>query len=336
MYATNDIKNSTTIICNIKWNHWLCYSDFHSWFSNEITTFLSYNEINRLSQAIQQQQQLQSFQQNKPQAWTARPPPAIYQKPNNGLAMTEAVSLPLGVPAFRPVPKTYSALSTQSPLAQNSFNKKVMQQRPMQIQVCRHGNWNFYLNKFEWMIWIENLASKCDVCKTCTSSDIRCAKYSETTDRTDFDTVFSASIPSSSTIGYKNFNRSNSSIRSEERLQYQHHLSIELCKAWGEILSDLTSVAHIIQLPLSISGYQSTINRRSVTVHPSSAVYEPIESAESGPDGTHCRGIGGGCQYQRWCHTKSYSSEAATASGRTTSSYVQTANWSDATFCHHH
>lgn len=51
--------------------------------------------------------------------------------------MTEAVSLPLGVPAFRPVPKTYSVLSTQPPItsAQSSFNKKVMQQRPMQIQV---------------------------------------------------------------------------------------------------------------------------------------------------------------------------------------------------------
>lgn len=56
--------------------------------------------------------------------------------------MTEAISLPLGVPAFRPVPKTYSVLSTQPPIttAQNSFNKKVMQQhqqqqRPMQIQV---------------------------------------------------------------------------------------------------------------------------------------------------------------------------------------------------------
>lgn len=51
--------------------------------------------------------------------------------------MTEAVSLPLGVPPFRPVPKTYSVLSTASPAtsAQSTFNKKVMQQRPMQIQV---------------------------------------------------------------------------------------------------------------------------------------------------------------------------------------------------------
>lgn len=52
--------------------------------------------------------------------------------------MTEAVSLPLGVPAFRPVPKTYSVLSTPAPItsAQSTFNRKVMQQqRPMQIQV---------------------------------------------------------------------------------------------------------------------------------------------------------------------------------------------------------
>lgn len=53
--------------------------------------------------------------------------------------MTEAVSLPLGVPPFKPVPKTYSTLSTRAPAmnAQSTFNKKAMQQRPMQIQVIR-------------------------------------------------------------------------------------------------------------------------------------------------------------------------------------------------------
>lgn len=67
----------------------------------------------------------------------------IYQK-KNGLGMTEAVSLPLGVPAFKPVPKTYSVLSTRAPITnpQNTFNKKVMQQRPMQIQV---GNLRLWL-----------------------------------------------------------------------------------------------------------------------------------------------------------------------------------------------
>lgn len=81
------------------------------------------------------QQPIPQIQQNKPQAWTARPPPVIYQKAN-APAMTEAISLPLGVPPFRPVPKTYSVLSTKPPTnAQNTFNKKVMQQRPMQIQV---------------------------------------------------------------------------------------------------------------------------------------------------------------------------------------------------------
>ncbi|XP_037041412.1 uncharacterized protein LOC119078071 isoform X1 [Bradysia coprophila] len=96
------------------------------------------NTIGVLPASKQPAIQQQPIQQNKPQAWTARPPPAIYQKPKNGLAMTEAVSLPLGVPAFRPVPKTYSVLSTQPPMtaAQSSFNRKVMQQRPMQIQLA--------------------------------------------------------------------------------------------------------------------------------------------------------------------------------------------------------
>ncbi len=99
---------------------------------------MKFHEVNEINCVLQVTQR--PIQQNKPQAWTARPPPVIYQKPN-GLAMTEAVSLPLGVPAFRPVPKTYSVLSTKPPTtnAQSSFNKKVMQQqqRPMQIQVCR-------------------------------------------------------------------------------------------------------------------------------------------------------------------------------------------------------
>lgn len=65
--------------------------------------------------------------------------------------MTEAVSLPLGVPAFRPVPKTYSVLSTPQPVtnAQTSFNKKVMQPRPMQIQVWRPAQTHFLCPIFE-------------------------------------------------------------------------------------------------------------------------------------------------------------------------------------------
>lgn len=52
--------------------------------------------------------------------------------------MTEAVSRPLGVPAFRPIPPSISEVGKRAtiqpnPEAQNTFNRKTMQQYPSNI-----------------------------------------------------------------------------------------------------------------------------------------------------------------------------------------------------------
>lgn len=64
--------------------------------------------------------------------------PGPVYKPN-APAMTEAISLPLGVPAFKPIPKVFTAngqqISSSPSSSQSTFNRKtIMYQQPTIIQ----------------------------------------------------------------------------------------------------------------------------------------------------------------------------------------------------------
>lgn len=88
-------------------------------------------------QLLQLQQQLQQSQNPAATAsssTTQQPHQQIYKK-SNAISMTEAVSLPLGVPAFRRIPAvddTNMAANSVDP--QSTFaNRKVMYQYPTQV-----------------------------------------------------------------------------------------------------------------------------------------------------------------------------------------------------------
>ena len=74
------------------------------------------------------------IQLNRPQALViATQPPAEKSVKRNRIAMTEAVSLPLGVPAFRRMPSTTTTTIANNVFetqTQSSFNRKVMYQQP--------------------------------------------------------------------------------------------------------------------------------------------------------------------------------------------------------------
>lgn len=99
---------------------------------------------------LQQLQQLQQQSQASPVSVGMRPQQQIYKK-SNAVAMTEAVSLPLGVPAFRRIPSLAEDRSSISnsidPQAQNTFNRKVMYQHPVLNQVRTLSCENSYRKK---------------------------------------------------------------------------------------------------------------------------------------------------------------------------------------------
>lgn len=105
---------------------------------------------------------------------TTRIPPPVYRK-SNAIAMTEAVSLPLGVPAFRRIPSSLPSVESSSnninSQAQNTFNRKVMPAYSSLSQVHSFFPVLFFFHFFfivHLLLNLYNIVKQLNICSSAT------------------------------------------------------------------------------------------------------------------------------------------------------------------------
>lgn len=94
-----------------------------------------------------------NIQQNNPKALIVQQPQVnlkyikqlqspgpVYKPVAAAPAMTEAISLPLGVPAFKPIPKVFTNAQPTSSSSQSTFNRKTIMYQPTSFQGSTGNN----------------------------------------------------------------------------------------------------------------------------------------------------------------------------------------------------